>query len=77
MVKIPLFSMRLLGDERDCVTVNIRGKNFYLTTIAIIDNGSPVTLISENDLKRTRLPLKSLHVVKKWHMVRSLLDSSI
>ena len=33
--------------------------------MAVIDNGSPFTMISENDLKRTRLPLKSLPIVGK------------
>jgi len=65
MVKIPLFSMKFLGDERDCITVNIKGRNFSLTTVAVVDNGSPITLITENDLKRTRLPLRALPIVGK------------
>lgn len=59
-MKILLSKGNLLGGERDIANFTVIGKNLHLTTTAILDNGSPFTIIMENDLKRTRIPYTHL-----------------
>jgi hypothetical protein len=54
-MKIPLTKGFLLDVERDTATFTVIRKNFHIITRAIVDTGSPFTILMENDLKRTRI----------------------
>ena len=59
-MKIPLSKGKMLGAERDIAFFTVIGSNLNLSVSAIVDTGSPVTIISESDLKRSRLPYTQL-----------------
>ena len=60
MFKIPLFSGKSLGFERDMVTFSVKYGNFpNLFCKGIVDTGCPFTIISESSIKRTRIPYNS------------------
>ena len=57
MFKIPLFSGKSLGFERDMVAFSVKYENlpnFFCK--GIVDTGCPFTIISESSIKRTRIP---------------------
>jgi len=61
MFKIPLFTGKSLGFDRDMVTFSIKYgnlPNFFCK--AIIDTGCPFTIVSESSIKRTRIPYRDL-----------------
>jgi len=60
MFKIPLFSGKSLGFERDMVTFSVKYgnlPNFFCK--GIVDTGCPFTIISESSIKRTRIHYSS------------------
>ena len=61
--KIPLFRAKSLGFERDMITFFVQYKNFRVITTAVVDTGCPFTILSENSLKRSRIPYHSQKVV--------------
>jgi len=67
-MEIPLSKGKLLGAERDIANFTVIGRNLRLTTSAIVDNGSPFTIIMESDLKRTRIPYTSLPTFQKVNL---------
>jgi|YelNatPaOPRAMG01_1025707.scaffolds.fasta_scaffold144708_3 hypothetical protein len=67
-MKIPLTKGFLLGAERDIATFTVIGKNFHIITRAIVDTGSPFTILMENDLKRTRIPYTQLPKLQKVNL---------
>lgn len=67
-MKIPLSKGKLLGAERDIANFTIIGRNLHITITAIVDNGSPFTIVMENDLKRTRMPYTKLPTAQKVNL---------
>ena len=64
-IKIPFFKGIILGAERDVISFAVKYgslPNFYAK--AMIDNGSPYTILPENVLKRTRIPYHSTPIKK-------------
>ncbi|MAG40061.1 hypothetical protein CMI41_03775 [Candidatus Pacearchaeota archaeon] len=60
MFKIPLFSGKSLGFDRDMVTFSVKyGSLSSFFCKAIVDTGCPFTIISESSIKRTRIPYSS------------------
>jgi hypothetical protein len=65
-MKIPLFKRKILGYERYVVILSIEVKNLKIFGIeAVIDTGSPHTILMERDLRRLRLSYTSLPEVKQ------------
>ena len=68
-VKIPLIKRKILGYERYVVTLNITVKDLKIFGIeALIDTGSPHTILMEKDLRRLRLPYTSLPEAKQMKL---------
>lgn len=60
MIKIPLFRGKSLGFERDMVAFSLKyGSLPRVILIAIVDTGCPYVIISENIIKKTRIPYTS------------------
>lgn len=57
--RIPLFKAKSLGFERDMASFSIKyGTLPNFTASAIVDTGCPYIIISESQIKKTRIPYK-------------------
>lgn len=65
-MKIPLEEMKLLGESRYVVSCSIQTSRIVtLNLLAILDTGSPFTIIMEKDLRRRRIPHIQFKQVKE------------
>lgn len=69
MIRIPLIKAISLGYERDMISFSVKYgslPNFYAS--AIIDTGCPFCVVSENVIKKTRIPYKEkpVHHKQVW-----------
>ena len=57
MFKIPLFTAKSLGFDRDMAAFSVKYGNLpNFLCKAVVDTGCPFTIISEVSIKRTRIP---------------------
>lgn len=58
-MRIPLIESPYLGAVRSSVSAYVMIGSIKFPTTFILDTGSPYTIISEQDLQRTRIPFQS------------------
>jgi hypothetical protein len=72
-MKIPVNDFNWAGGERYIVSLRISGPGFNFLTDAIIDTGSPWSIIMESDLKtKTRVPYSKLPTYKIVNLITQI-----